>query len=85
MNEGTRSGKSTIRLLGISAERPTNGLYLYLLPFISDYGNLKDFIDDRNVMIFYVSCYFQEVIRRLYCGCAKIDTFRCLVYFIVLE
>jgi hypothetical protein len=29
MNEGTRSGKSTIRLLGISAERPTNGLYLY--------------------------------------------------------
>jgi hypothetical protein len=32
MNEGTRSGKSTIRLLGISAERPTNGLYL--LPFL---------------------------------------------------
>jgi hypothetical protein len=31
MNEATRSGKSTIRLLGISAERPTNGLYLYLL------------------------------------------------------
>jgi hypothetical protein len=31
MNEGTRSGKSTIRLLGISAERPTNGLYL--LPY----------------------------------------------------
>jgi hypothetical protein len=31
MNEGTRSGKSTIRFLGISAERPTNGLYL--LPF----------------------------------------------------
>jgi hypothetical protein len=30
MNEGTRSGKSTICLLGISAERPTNGLYLYL-------------------------------------------------------
>jgi hypothetical protein len=30
MNEGTRSGKSTIRLLGISAERSTNGLYLYL-------------------------------------------------------
>jgi hypothetical protein len=30
MNEGTRSGKSTIRLLGISAEKPTNGLYLYL-------------------------------------------------------
>jgi hypothetical protein len=30
MNEGTRSGKSTIRLLDISAERPTNGLYLYL-------------------------------------------------------
>jgi hypothetical protein len=30
MNEGTRSGKSTIRLLGISAERPKNGLYLYL-------------------------------------------------------
>jgi hypothetical protein len=30
MNEGTRSGKSTIRLLGVSAERPTNGLYLYL-------------------------------------------------------
>jgi hypothetical protein len=30
MNEGTRSGKSTIRLLGISAERPTNGLYLSL-------------------------------------------------------
>jgi hypothetical protein len=29
MNEGTRSGKSTIRLLGISAERPTNGLYLF--------------------------------------------------------
>jgi hypothetical protein len=28
MNEGTRSGKSTISLLGISAERPTNGLYL---------------------------------------------------------
>jgi hypothetical protein len=28
MNEGTRSGKSTIRLLGVSAERPTNGLYL---------------------------------------------------------
>jgi hypothetical protein len=28
MNEGTRSGKSTICLLGISAERPTNGLYL---------------------------------------------------------
>jgi hypothetical protein len=28
MNEGTRSGKSTIRLLGISAERPTNVLYL---------------------------------------------------------
>jgi hypothetical protein len=26
MNEGTRSGKSTIRLLGISAVRPTNGL-----------------------------------------------------------
>jgi hypothetical protein len=26
MNEGTLSGKSTIRLLGISAERPTNGL-----------------------------------------------------------
>jgi hypothetical protein len=34
MNEGTRSGKSTIRLLGISAERPTNGLYLYLLPLL---------------------------------------------------
>jgi hypothetical protein len=35
MNEGTRSGKSTIRLLGISAERPTNGLYLlplYIAP-----------------------------------------------------
>jgi hypothetical protein len=32
MNEGTRSGKSTIRLLGISAERPTNGLYL--LPLV---------------------------------------------------
>jgi hypothetical protein len=32
MNEGTRSGKSTIRLIGISAERPTNGLYL--LPFL---------------------------------------------------
>jgi hypothetical protein len=32
MNEGTRSGKSTIRLLGISAERPTNGLYLLPLP-----------------------------------------------------
>jgi hypothetical protein len=31
MNEGTRSGKSTIRLLGISAERPTNGLYLYFV------------------------------------------------------
>jgi hypothetical protein len=31
MNEGTRSGKSTIRLPDISAERPTNGLYL--LPF----------------------------------------------------
>jgi hypothetical protein len=31
MNEGTCSGKSTIRLLGISAERPTNGLYV--LPF----------------------------------------------------
>jgi hypothetical protein len=31
MNEGTRSGKSTIRLLGISAERPTNGLYLFTL------------------------------------------------------
>jgi hypothetical protein len=30
MNEGTRSGKSTICLLGISAERPTNGLYLTL-------------------------------------------------------
>jgi hypothetical protein len=30
MNEGTRSGKSTIGLLGISAERPTNGFYLYL-------------------------------------------------------
>jgi hypothetical protein len=29
MNEGTRSGKSTIRLLGISAERPTNGFYLF--------------------------------------------------------
>jgi hypothetical protein len=28
MNEGTHSGKGTIRLLGISAERPTNGLYL---------------------------------------------------------
>jgi hypothetical protein len=28
MNEGTCSGKSTIRLLGIRAERPTNGLYL---------------------------------------------------------
>jgi hypothetical protein len=32
MNEGTRSGKSKIRLLDISAERPTNGLYLYLTP-----------------------------------------------------
>jgi hypothetical protein len=32
MNEGTRSGKSTISLLGISAERPTNGLYL--LPYL---------------------------------------------------
>jgi hypothetical protein len=31
MNEGTRSGKSTICLLGISAERPTNGLYLYFI------------------------------------------------------
>jgi hypothetical protein len=31
MNEGTHSGKSTIRLLGISAERPTNGLYF--LPY----------------------------------------------------
>jgi hypothetical protein len=30
MNEGTRSGKSTIRLLGISAEIPTNGLHVYL-------------------------------------------------------
>jgi hypothetical protein len=39
MNEGTRSGKSTIRLLGISAERPTNGLYLYLyLTFIQYFG-----------------------------------------------
>jgi hypothetical protein len=34
MNEGTRSGKSTIRLLGISAERPTNGLYLLLLLYL---------------------------------------------------
>jgi hypothetical protein len=34
MNEGTRSGKSTIRLLGISAERPTNGLYLFKVPVI---------------------------------------------------
>jgi hypothetical protein len=32
MNEGTLSGKSTIRLLGISAERPTNGLYLTFTP-----------------------------------------------------
>jgi hypothetical protein len=30
--EGTHSGKNTIRLLGISAERPTNGLYLLPLP-----------------------------------------------------
>jgi hypothetical protein len=30
MNEGTRLGKSIIRLLGISAEGPTNGIYLYL-------------------------------------------------------
>jgi hypothetical protein len=34
MNEGTLSGKSTIRLLGISAERPTNEIYLYLSPDI---------------------------------------------------
>jgi hypothetical protein len=34
MNEGTRSGKGTIRLLGISAERPTNGLYLLPLQAI---------------------------------------------------
>jgi hypothetical protein len=34
MNEGTRSGKSTIRLLGISAERPTNGLYFYLYLYL---------------------------------------------------
>jgi hypothetical protein len=36
MNEGTRSGKSTIRLLGINAVRPTNGLRnsLFRLLFI---------------------------------------------------
>jgi hypothetical protein len=39
MNEGTRSGKCTIRLLGISAERPTNGLCLLpYLPFTVRYG-----------------------------------------------
>jgi hypothetical protein len=41
MNEGTRSGKSTIRLLGISAERPTNGLYL--LPLSLLFYSLLDF------------------------------------------
>jgi hypothetical protein len=40
MNEGTRSGKSTIRLLGISAERPTNGLYLYLLCCLAEKGKV---------------------------------------------
>jgi hypothetical protein len=39
MDEGTLSGKSTIRLLGISAGRPTNGLYLYLsVPLATETG-----------------------------------------------
>jgi hypothetical protein len=38
MNEGTRLGKSTICLIGISAVRPTNGLF-FLGPV---YGNGKE-------------------------------------------
>jgi hypothetical protein len=44
MNEGTRSGKSTIGLLGISAERPTNGLYLYLLVFFILSRKIPEFV-----------------------------------------
>jgi starvation-inducible outer membrane lipoprotein len=48
MNEGTRSGKSTIRLLGISAERPTNGLYLLPLLLLNGCYSLPHAIRSRN-------------------------------------
>jgi hypothetical protein len=50
MNEGTRSGKSTIRLLGISAERPTNGLYLFYL------------LSRKNQLCFDGPCFLQQQI-----------------------
>ena len=37
MNEGTLSGKKEYNMpQGSSAVRPTNGLYLYILPFTAD-------------------------------------------------
>jgi hypothetical protein len=55
MNEGTRSGKSTIRLLGISAERPTNGLYLYLyLQGQREKVHKAQWIKDRRVNLYVI-------------------------------
>jgi hypothetical protein len=57
MNEGTRSGKSTIRLLGISAERPTNGLYLFL-PYIHVTVHRNKFIFNNQPDALIIQLYF---------------------------
>jgi hypothetical protein len=59
MNEGTRSGKSTIRLLGISAERPTNGLYLYLIHKIAEPEEKQPNSYTRNITARVTLCSVQ--------------------------
>jgi hypothetical protein len=54
MNEGTRLGKSTIRLQSISAVRPTNGLYLYLLP-------MELILNKRDMCLPHVSSIFKKI------------------------
>jgi hypothetical protein len=64
MNEGTRSGKSTIRLLGISAERPTNGLYLYFtFKDRRGYSHLEEEALDRTMWRNHFGGGFEPVVR----------------------
>jgi hypothetical protein len=67
MNEGTRSGKSTIGLLGISAERPTNGLYLYLLPWcgVASFGVIGPYFfeDESGRAVTVNSARYTEMLR----------------------
>jgi hypothetical protein len=50
MNEGTRSGKH-LCLLGISAERPTSGLYLYLYKDLFLSGSIHPAKEENSVFL----------------------------------